>query len=151
MHKNDKYAINYIMQDLKIILLISVWALALILVILAVFLKLKKPAIASKHKLTFIIIFASLLMASSQIRTKMAKFKISDCFIVRNYLAPGEETEAEAWDKVSELKDVEFQVLKVGEKNYLTHSSLPRLGNFSFSRDVFLEKSDCSMIFKGNK
>lgn len=72
-------------------------------------------------------------------------FEEGDCFV---RTAQELNAQGESWHKPRNKKDIEYQVLKVGHKNYLVHSSEPRMQDFLIAKDFLGIKSDCRLIYK---
>lgn len=137
------------MGELKVVVLIVIWTLVFFDLIALIYVYLKKVEKFRKAKVPLLIVFSLLLIASNFVRVHQAKFKAGDCFVVKNQEIVPEPQEE--WEKEAKKGRVEYQILKIGKKNYLTHSSTPSFGNFSFAKDLWLDKSDCAMIFKGQE
>lgn len=75
----------------------------------------------------------------------LPRFKEGECFIIKNQKVNLQEEE---WHKPTVIKDIEYQVLKVGKKNYLVHSSLPKLEDFLIIKDFLVTPSKCNLIYK---
>lgn len=137
------------MGEWKLYILIVIWTLIFADLAVLSYLVVKKNETFKKKNLGLFSIFVVLIILSSYTRAKYGRFLVGECFIVENQEVvplPKEE-----WDKEAQIQTVEYQILKVGKENYLTHSSQPSFGNFSFKKDLWLEKTDCSMIFKGKE
>lgn len=105
----------------------------------------QKEKFKSKKYAYFAALSLIPLFITYYVNTYEHLYEAGDCFLIKNEVVIGKPTEP--WHKDYETKNVEYLILKIGNKNYYAHSTKPDLNDFPFTKERFSEKSDCSLIY----
>jgi hypothetical protein len=106
--------------------------------------KIKNKTLNIYKFLTLLCFVLIVLILNFLINKTVPKYQVKHCFTIKNKIIKPEPKEE--WHKTSDIRDVEYLVLKVGKKNYLVHSTIPSLEDFPFSKDIETTESNCLKV-----